>query len=218
LRTSSEYTRAQIITAVALVVAEGRKQSLAKGFKKSFLLALRKIRLSSKEVNDYCKTSHITREALQEQRLAMHTNIASPQVPFEDLESRICELLYVIKVVEEFDDFHRKSNANNRDISREYMQLRLKMNTLTAGRVEIGVGDCPDVLQKKLKDLVREAGKDLTTWKNNDGTFTDRYYTCHALYVPFTRLTELKSKIWKLLLHRQLEFQQLFRSSVSGTF
>jgi uncharacterized protein YfdQ (DUF2303 family) len=217
LQTSSEYGRAQIITAVALVVAEGKKNALANSFRKSFLLALRKIQQSNNEVNDFCTKNDVSKEILQEQRSEMHNFFANPLVPHQDYESRICELLHVIKELEDFQELHRQKQRNEIEISCDYMKLRIRVNTMTSGRIELGLGDSPDTLHKKLKELLKESGMELSTWKNTNGTFTEQYYTCHKFFLPFTRLVELKQRIWTQLLHRQLEFQHLFRSSVSGT-
>jgi hypothetical protein len=205
------------MTAVALIVAEGKKHSLAQAFSKSFMLAFAKIRQMNKEVDDFCNKNHMTTDSLQEQRSAMHAFFANPNVPRQDLESRICELLHVMKTLEDFEIIHRQKKTSERQISCDYMDLRIRINTLTSGRIEIGLGNCSDVLQKKLKELLKESGGELSTWKNTDGTFTQRYYDCHEFCIPFTRLLELKHKIWTQLLQRQIEFQQLFRSSVSGT-
>ena len=217
LRTCSEYTRGQIITAVALSVAEGKKHSLPKAFFKSFFLAFAKIQQMNKDVGDFCHKNDMTRESLQQQRSSMHAFFENPQVPRQDLESRICELLHVMRTLEDFEILHRQNKASEREISCDYMDLRIKINTLTSGRIEIGLGNCTDVLQKKLKELLKESGGELSTWKNTDGSFTQQYYEVHRFCIPFTRLLELKHKIWTQLLQRQLEFQQLFRSSVSGT-
>lgn len=126
LRTSSEYVRGQIITAVALHVAEGKKHSLPKAFLKSFHLALAKIQQMNKEVGEFCDNNDMTKESLQEQRSAMHAFFANPLVPRQDLESRICELLHVMQTLDDFDTVHRQNQASQREISSEYMNLRLR--------------------------------------------------------------------------------------------
>lgn len=126
----------------------------------------------NKEVGDFCDKNNMTKESLQEQRSAMHAFFANPLVPRQDLESRICELLHVMKTLEDFDTVHRQNKASEREISCDYMNLRRRINTLTSGQIEIGLGNCTDVLDKKLQELLKESGGELSTWKDADGTFT----------------------------------------------
>ena len=99
------------------------------------------------------------------------------------------------------------------------MKLKVTLRTQTSGRIDMALDDgSSDMLQTKLMGLLRESGTELATWRTEDGVFTERFYVCREKYLPFITLLELKHQIWTQLLHRQMEFQELFRSSVSGIF
>ena len=206
------------MTAVAMVVATGRKNSLANTFRKSFLLALRKIQRSSEEVDEFCQNNNLNKEALVEARSEMQGFFANPKSAHEDIESRICELIFIIKVLEDLKSVYRQYNTDKEQISIDYMKLKVKLRSTTSGRIDIALDGSSDVLQTKLMGLLRESGTELATWRTEDGVFTERFYVCRAKYLPFMTLLELKHQIWTQLLHRQMEFQELFRSSVSGIF
>ena len=207
------------MTAVAMVVATGRKNSLANTFRKSFLFALRKIQQSSHEVNEFCQKNNLNKKALYEARSEMRGFFANPESVHQDIESRICELLHVIKILEDLKSVYRQYNTSESQISCDYMQLKVKLRTQTSGRIDIALDDydgSSDMLQTRLMGLLRESGTELAAWRTEDGVFTERFYMCREKYLPFIRLLELKHNIWTQLLHRQMEFQELYRSSVSG--
>jgi hypothetical protein len=211
------------MTAVAMVVATERKNSLANTFRKSFLLALRKIQQSSHEVNEFCQKNNLNQKVLYEARSEMRGFFANPESAHQDIESRICELLHVIKILEDLKSVYRQYNTSESQISCDYMQLKVKLRTQTAGCIDIALDDYDGssdimMLQTRLMGLLRESGTELAAWRTEDGVFTERFYMCREQYLPFIRLLELKHNIWTQLLHRQMEFQELYRSSVSGIF
>jgi hypothetical protein len=132
-----------------------------------------------------------------------------------DIEDDICCILMASTQMEQFRMVHL-SAPQNTETSRAFLSFKVSLSLITGGRVELEIDDnAPEILRTRLNNLLKKINKPRSTWQNEDGTYTARFYECKAK-LPFSQLRRLKHKIWSELLHRKMEYQEMYRSSYLG--
>jgi hypothetical protein len=215
LRSSSAYTRRQLLTNCILEVAEEQRIRLATSFYTLFHNASKQKCDSAKAMKEYKSELDITNDELQQQAQAMKQfyaakdSSASATMYYND---EICETLIVREILIVYVE--RILAGTQLPQGKHSMKNHQReVAALTNGRIT--VDDTPCTLSDKLKELLKAAGQTIDCWYNADGTSTAHFLKYRSEY-NLRELKIIKYQIYVVLLNWKCEENALHNSSVMG--
>jgi hypothetical protein len=189
-----------------------RHFDLSKAFQRSFRDALIHIKSSRESVKEYF-SGPVDLERLRRQgELRRDWYLKGPQHN-NQIEEEIADLIFAMDAYEELEERYRDLPPSSKSRN-DLLELRIMINTHTAGRLELELEASAESLKRRLEEKLLKSGKPITVWKNEHG-YTE-YFNERLRVGTISRLKNLKEKIWAELQHRQSELIELYRSSLHG--